>query len=346
MSFASHDHPALIAAARHRLPLPGAPADAPAVIRPDELEGVRIAARTDRISGLLAGALRVGEVVVDGDDDGMAQSSVDDDWHDTLHASVLLEALLVRLAERLDGAGVRWRLTKGAAVAHLDEPDPALRGFADVDVVVHADDWDRALDAVPVERTGRTRALAFAHRYGKGATAMVDGMEIDVHLRFAVGRFATRARMADCFETADTVHLAGRAIPTLSAEFRLLHACHHAVLGGSAELRAFRDVAQLALASPATVTATWEVAREWGVEAVMASAIVEGWRRLRLPPDHPVVQKAATVTIGAEDRRVLELFAREAPFRQQVLTSWAALPHHERPRFAWSAWRMSQEHRS
>ena len=176
--------------------------------------------------------------------------AVNGDWHDALHACVLVEALLVRLADRLDDNGVRWRVTKGSALAHLDFPDPALRTFADVDLMIHPDDWDTVLELLVTDRADRSRALDFAKRYGKGCTAMVDDMEVDLHLRFAVGRFGARCRPDECFEATDTFVLAGRTIPALTPEFRLLHACYHACLGGNAELRAFRDVAQLALGSP------------------------------------------------------------------------------------------------
>jgi len=345
VSFASRDHPALIAAARHGLP--GLPAfdGPPATIDANDAEPIRIFARTDRISGLLAGAVRSGEVVFTSDADAHLES-IDDDWHTALHACVLIEALLVRLADRLAPTGVRWRVTKGAAVAHLDYPEPTLRNFADIDLVVHADDWEAILDAVPVDRSGRTRALAFAHRFGKGATAMVDGMEIDLHLRFALGRFATRNRLAECFDTAEPFELAGRTISALTAEFRLLHACHHAVLGGEAELRAFRDVAQMALTSPAAMERAWDVARSWGVEAVVAAAVTEAWRRLRLPMSHPVALAAEGIVIHGADRRALEVFARRASFRRQALTSLGALPLWQRPGFIHSAWRMSMEHGS
>lgn len=343
MSFASRDHPALVAAARHRLPGVAPLGDTPAVVAARDIGAIRLFCRTDRISGLLAGALHSGEVASDGDELGEA---VTDDWHAALHACVLIEALLVRLADRLGDTDVRWRVTKGAAVAHLDYPDASLRHFADIDLVVHPDDWEAMLTLLRVDRTGRTRTLSFAHRYGKGVTAMVDGMEVDLHLRFAVGRFGTQARMAECFAGTDTFELAGRTIPVLGAEFRLLHACHHAVLGGEAELRAFRDVAQMALASPVLLEHTWDIARSWGVEAVVATALIETWRRLLLPMDHPVVLEAGSTPVSRADRRALDVFASGAPFRRQAATSLGALPMRERPRFAVAAWMMSRERRS
>ena len=223
----------------------------PVILDGDELDAIRSFCRTDRISGLLAGAVNDGEIAIaPGDSPGASVEAVNGDWHDALHACVVVEALIVRLADRLDDKGVRWRVTKGSALAHLDFPDPALRTFADIDLMIHPDDWDTVLELLVTDRADRSRALDFARRYGKGCTAMVDDMEVDLHLRFAVGRFGVWCRPDQFFESTDTFALADRTISALTPEFRALHACYHACLGGYAELRAFRDVAQLALGSP------------------------------------------------------------------------------------------------
>ncbi len=336
----------LVATARHRLAGLAPAGGHPVGVTSDELDAVRQFCRTDRISGLLAGAVRAGEVVVRSDGDtASAIESIDDDWHAALHACVLLESLLVRVAARLDAVGVRWLVTKGPAVAHLDYPDAGLRTFADVDLVIHPDDWDAALDLLVVDRDARSRALDFTRRYGKGCTVLVDDMEIDLHLRFGIGRFGVRCRMEDCFERTDTILVAGRRLPTLTVEYRLLHACFHAALGGFGELRAFRDVAQLSLAAAAAPERTWEIARSWGVEAVVAAAVRETWRRLGLPIEHPVAQLADGFGSSRVDRRALAVFAREAPFRRQSLTTLSTLPLRGRPGFVLAGWRMSRERR-
>jgi hypothetical protein len=344
--FVSPDHPVLVTAARHGLPIEPLSREAPVLVGGGELEALRLFCRTDRISGLLASAVQAGEIVIaPGSETGHQIELIDDDWHEALHACVLVEALLVRVAARLDDIGTRWLVTKGPAVAHLDFPDTAVRTFADVDLVIHPDDWDAVLGLFEVDRVGRSRALDFVKRYGKGWTVMVDDMEVDLHLRFAIGSFGARCRMAECFERTDTFVLADRRVPALVAEYRLLHACYHACLGGNAELRAFRDVAQLAVCSPAAAERTWAIARAWGVEAVVAAAVREAWRRLRLPMDHPAVVAAQRVATSRADRAAIAVFARHDRFRRQSLTTLAVLPVRDRPRFVYTAWKMSREHR-
>ena len=45
-------------------------------------------------------------------------------------------------------SGLDHRALKGAAVAHLDYPDPALRSFIDVDLLVRAEEWDDAIQVL------------------------------------------------------------------------------------------------------------------------------------------------------------------------------------------------------
>lgn len=310
------------------------------MVAPGDVERVRAFCREDRISGLLAAAVAAGEVIVEAGGPG-----IDDDWHDALHGCVLLEAMLVRVAERLDDAGVRWMLTKGPAVAHLDYEDVAERTFADVDLIVHPDDWELCASLLATDRPARPWHDRYVRRFGKGITTLVDDMEVDLHLRYAVGRFGLRCRTADCFDGAGRMRLANRDIPVPARAQRLLHACHHAVFGGNRELRAFRDVAQIALASPDDLDAAWEIARRWNVEAVVATAIEDAWERLRLPADLEVLAAAKRVEIGRGDARALRVFERRSAFRPQALTALTELPWRRRPDFVRTSWMMSRERR-
>ena len=261
-------------------------------------------------------------------------------WHDELLTCLRLEALAITTGELLDTAGIRWRLTKGAALAHLDYPDPAVRTFGDVDLVIHPSDWSRAfrqLSTSAYRREVPTLPGGYDARYGKGATlTTADGLEVDLHRRFAIGRFGVTTRTEALFASYDAIELAGRAIPVLDPTGRLLHACFHAALGGFRGLRAFRDVAQLILVTGADYEATFEVARSWRAEAVIARAITETWDRLELDVDHPALIRAVSTDVSRGDRRVLDLFARQSPFRSQAMSAVPRLPPYEVPRYLWS----------
>ncbi len=156
---------------------------------PTKTQRVLARARFDRTIGFLAAALLDGTVEASDDTLDAATS----DWHRSLRGVVLVEAFAVRTAAVLDDAGVRWRLTKGAALAHLDYRDQlAERTFGDVDLMIHPDDWSAALDALGaagLRRPAPELRPGYDRRFGKGAT-LVDEREweIDLHLRFAIGR--------------------------------------------------------------------------------------------------------------------------------------------------------------
>jgi hypothetical protein len=293
-------------------------------------------ARFDRISGFLVAAIESGAIHADDDTLELARER----WHSSLLGVTMVEALAVRTAGQLDTAGVRWRLTKGAALAHLDYPDQlACRTFGDVDLVIHPADWDHALDALLA--VGHTRPSpemrpGWDVAFGKGATIVDENeFEIDLHLRFAIGRFGVRSQMEDMFDRQDSIELAGRTIPTLAGSDRLLHACHHLVLGGFSEWRVARDVAQLVLVSGVDWAETVATAERWNVEAVVASGIRQAWERLDLAVSHPAHHWAVEQSIGRRDARAIEVFSSNRPFREEALTAVGGLRPIQVPRYLW-----------
>jgi hypothetical protein len=295
------------------------------------------AARFDHLTGFLATSVLDGDVTFEDDEDA---SCLFEQWHAELLGCVALEALAVRAAAAFDSCGVPFRLTKGPALAHLDYPEPSQRTFGDVDIVIHPDHWQRAIEALRDE--GFTREVqafnaAYDHRFGKGATMTSSaGLEVDLHRRFAIGRFGVGARMDELFTNVDVVVLGGRSIPVLAADDRLLHACYHAALGGFRRFRAFRDLAQLVIVSGVDLGPALETARRWGGGAVVASAVLETWRRLELDWGHPAYRLASTVPISRGDRRALDVFARELPFRNQALTALGRLRPWQVPGYLWT----------
>jgi hypothetical protein len=59
----------------------------------------------------------------------------------TLHMLVLSE-MIREILTRFDAAGIEWLLLKGPALAHILYPEPSLRTFNDLDVVVHEGEWE------------------------------------------------------------------------------------------------------------------------------------------------------------------------------------------------------------
>lgn len=323
------DTAALRVGARHGL----APAGSPVVLRPEDSARVLSVARIDRLGGLLTAAIREGLIRADGE----TSQALAEIWQQQLVASVVVEALVVRVAQTLDEAGVTWRLTKGAAVAHLDYPDPAMRPFGDADILVHPQSWARAVEALRdagCRRTSRELEPGWENRFGKGVTLKSpEGLEVDMHRRFAIGRYGALSRMADLYGEADHIMLAERPVPTLDGPGRLMHSCHHAALGGFRHYRAHRDIAQQLLVTGVDWQSTVHLASRWRVQAVIAQAITDAWRILDLPQAHPAHDWALRTPIGWADRRALAVFAAEKPFRHQALTAVPVLPWRDVPAY-------------
>jgi len=327
------EHPALVAAARH-----GLPGVAPRIVTIDgatQAQQVLYAAARDRIVGLLGAVLAAGDVSAPPE----LTERVTEQWHDQLIAAVDLETILIEVARTLDEAQARWCVIKGAAAAHLDYPDPALRTFGDLDILIHPDSWAAALTHLAA--AGWTRELAalssdWDQRFGKGATLTNDrDLELDLHRRLAIGRFGVLLDTRKFFEQdhLESIALGGRRIPVLGGPDRLIQASFHAALGGFRRLRAFRDVAQILLVTE--VDWRQSIERAGRVQAVLAAAIQETWKRLELEIDHPAEQWARAHRPKRLEKHALDVFAREAPFRQQALTAVPALIGRGATRYLW-----------
>ena len=169
-------------------------------------------------------------------------------------------------------------MLKGPAVAHVAYPDPSWRPFGDIDVLVRTDRFEAACEAladIGYERSFVDPRPGFAARFGKGAAHVgPDGLEADLHRLVADGPFGYWVEHDALLDSTATFELAGRSFARLDDSAILLHACMHAVLGGSSPtLLQLRDIAQLSRRDGLP----WDVlaahARRWHLRAVVVRAI-------------------------------------------------------------------------
>ena len=200
---------------------------------------------------------------------------------------LLLERLLVETVDSLSGAGIPARVLKGAAMAHLDYPNPAQRTFGDIDLLVPGESFDEAVRVLT--RAGCRRQFpeprpGFDGRFGKGACLRTpSGQEIDLHRTFSMGPFGERLALDRVWRESDSFVVAGRSLQALSAEGRLLHATYHAVLGDQRpRLVPLRDIAQLALGGAVDWPRLWELMEASSGEPVAARAVTMSWAELRI----------------------------------------------------------------
>ena len=223
------------------------------------------------LTALLGAAVDTGDVRVD-----IATSGeVTRGWAEAMARAVELDGLLLEVCAALAQAGIPTRVLKGAAVATLDEPDPAWRSYQDVDVLVPTNRLMAAADAlaplglqpaVPPVRRG------WADRHAKSLTLRHhSGMQVDLHRRLAGGPLGARIRTDALFAGGDDLPVGTATLTALVAEHRFLHACYHAVLGGTRGPRHRRDVLLLARrVSPEAVEHRWD---EGWVSGVVAAAL-------------------------------------------------------------------------
>lgn len=249
---------------------------------------------------------------------------------ESMHLALVLEQLLVRLVDGLDGADVDYRVLKGPAYARLVYPDPALRPFGDIDILVPGDQLDLA--ATVLKTTGAWRPVpelrpGFDRRFGKGATfRTAAGHEIDLHRTFIFGPFGMRMRAGDLFISADPFVVGGRTMKTLTAEGRFVHACFHALLGSpQPRLLPMRDIAQIASTTSFDLGAATELARSWRAEAVVATAVRTAWRILSIDEVVEVSAWADRYEVTRKERQALSVYGHGSSYLTQAAASLGSI---------------------
>lgn len=244
-----------------------------------------------------------------------------------------LERLLIEVTRRLGEAGISSRVLKGSALAHLDYPDPALRSFGDIDVLVPPHQYDRAV--LVLQECGYHKRYdeprpGFDRRFGKGAELRTPGgLEVDLHRTFVSGPFGLTVRLESLFESGTEFELGGQRLLALIPEQRLLHACFHAALGARpARLTPLRDIVQLALFGDLDVERVMALTTEWKVPAVVAVGIRLAWDTFRIGDVVPLSVWASGFVPDDHERSALNVYmdATQASFPAQAAAAMRAIP--------------------
>ncbi|HEX2027219.1 MAG TPA: nucleotidyltransferase family protein [Nitriliruptorales bacterium] len=259
-----------------RTSLPDTPLDAPT------WERLIDRVRSERLAGHLVDAVMDGALPVTRE---QRQEAVE--LHTTqLWWSLLLDRRLLATASALQEASIDYRVLKGTAVAHTVYPEPSLRLFGDVDLLVRAPQFDQAaavLVSLGARRSAPALRAGFDRRFGKGAGFVFeDQLEVDLHRTLVLGYFGLLVDVDALFDHPATFRIGGRDLPALRLEERFLNACYHAVLGHHGRLVSCRDVAQFVLETPLDMERALAVARRWSGEAVVARAVHAAWETFDL----------------------------------------------------------------
>jgi hypothetical protein len=279
----------------------------------------------NRIDGLLAAAVHDEDLPTTPEQ----RDEVLTNHADAMQLCLTLEADLLNIAGILDQGGIRFRVLKGPAFAHLDYPDPALRVFGDIDLLLRSEDFDAAvavLSAAGFRRKFTEVRAGFDHRFGKGACLRgPNGHELDLHRTFVMGPYGLTLDLGEVWSSVDRFRIAGRVFDTLEADQRFLHACYHAVLGRTqTRLAPLRDLVGMLQrqVNPVDVDRALEMSRRWQSTAVVARAIALAWEVFALPDD-PLARWARHFSPSNQDQLALRTYLD--PGMGYAARSYAAL---------------------
>jgi hypothetical protein len=188
--------------------------------------------------------------------------------------AVQLEGELIRLAPALEHLGAA--VLKGAVLAHAAYPDPLLRPFTDLDLLVPGDRISHAISVLATygyERTRPEPAPGYDARIGKAVTLRhPGGVVIDLHRTLAAGNAGEGIDVAELLAGRRQVSIGSHTVPAPSWEAHLVECALHAVVGdGLARPLSLRDIAEVAHhpsldpAAAAELTFRWHVAELVGL---------------------------------------------------------------------------------
>ena len=122
--------------------------------------------------------------------------------------------------------------------------------------------------------------------------------------------------------------IGGHTLRALSRANRFLHACCHATLGDwPLRLGSLRDVAEMLRAADQDGAALIRIATGWGVEAVVAAAVVDTHRLLGTAPTGELSSWAQRYVPNRREERRLALYAHaDKTFAAQALATVPTLP--------------------
>jgi hypothetical protein len=245
--------------------------------------------------------------------------------------TLILERLLLDVADRFDSEKLPFRTLKGSAVAHIDFPDPELRSFGDVDILVRPGDFGRVVEVL--ESMGGRRSVpelrpGFDRRFGKGAVIkMPAGLEIDLHRTFVAGALGMTIDLDSLFKRKTSFVLGDRELLALGPEERFIHACMNAALAREVSRHSLRDVAQMVLNNRLDTNRVIRVAERWRCGAVVARAIELAWSTLDLADAVPLSAWAGRYQSQTHERRVLNSYVSgDGSYTRQAISAIRVIP--------------------
>jgi hypothetical protein len=306
--------------------LPGRSSDIGEVAAP-EWQPFLTLLSAERLTGLAEAARAAGSLRLSEEQSEELRSC----HRDAMVWSLLIEQKLARLGTAFAEEAISFVVLKGPAVANSAYPDPSLRPFGDVDLLVGTADWPRACGLL--EGLGYRRQLpeprpGFDQRFGKAAVwGDSDSIEVDLHRTLVVGPHGLWVGPQELLGRTVVFSLGGRRLFRLDDTTMLLHACMHAVLGWWPPLMwTLRDVAQVAWSGQVDWSELVRLAHRWRLRAVLSEALRRTTDTLQvsLPTD---AAEATRLETSRTERKALAAYITEKRWRTgPAVSTLAAIP--------------------
>ncbi len=240
-------------------------------------------AAAHRTTGWLAWAVGTGALDVPED----VRAEVLDRHAELMAHALLVESELVRLHELLPD---RTLVFKGVAAAHLDHPEPSLRAFQDVDLLVHPDDVDEAvasLVGLGCRRDLPPRRRDWDRRFAKDIPLVTTaGVELDLHRMPVPGPYGFGLDLDELHAASQDLHLGAARLRAPDRARRAVVAAL-ALTVGEAEPRAAAALDLVAALDDGPDEAIG-LAERWRVAELLAEAI--RWADALLGPGRVVAE--------------------------------------------------------
>ncbi len=153
------------------------------------------------------------------------------------------------VAAALDGAGIDWVVVKGPVAAAALWPAADMRGYLDLDVVVHPARFGDAIDLLTdlgAEQLDLNWGLAQRQRRAELSFVLPQGTLLDLHwhpVNGAALRDGLRWDVAAMLGRRRTVSVGSAELPALDPVDTFLHLAYHATHSGAYRLLWLADVA-------------------------------------------------------------------------------------------------------
>jgi Uncharacterised nucleotidyltransferase len=306
--------------------LPGA--RPPTSFAPDDEEWEALRARIllQRVTGLAVGSAEYGWLRLD---DGQREGLLAD-HRDAMTWSVYVEQKLLRLAGLLEEAGIGFAVLKGASVAHTAYPEPCLRSFGDVDLLVRTADYERTCALLDVNGHIRQRPEPRPHfevRFGKASVHKdpSDNIEIDLHRTLVLGPYGLWIDPEELLDRVVPFTLGGRQLPRLDDTGMFVNVAMHAALGSETpRLVPLRDIAEFAAGCEPDARVLRDWCDRWHLNGVLRRAARQV--RERLGVHLAMLVEFERLTVAARDERLLEAYSSKRGAGGIATAALAAIP--------------------